>query len=613
MTAVPMVTSTRSAVPGRPGHMITRVRMVRFKRFADETFDLAGNSVVLAGPNNSGKTTLLHALSTWNLVLQRWLQERGTVSEAARRISLTLDEFTALPIREMNLLWLDRHTSRKPKDAKTPKNAPIYIEVAAKPPNQPEVSLTMELLYANEKLVYVRPVASPDDTTTTVREIPVAMTDLSIAHVPAFSGIGTQEARHAPGMQNKLLGEGRAGEIVRNLLVGIWEESQRDEQRGPWKNLVDDIRRFFQFELLPPEYSERHPYIVCEYRPSVLRAKNMRGPKLDIANAGSGFHQVLLLLSFFYGKPSSVLLLDEPDAHLHVILQREVADHLRLVAAKQRCKLLIATHAEVLLNGAEPDEIVSFVGQHPRRLLSHSDKRDLSDALETLTSLDLLQAHHAGAVLYVEDEGDWKILREWARVLDHPALMFLANPYLWPMRGKGNFERARTHFKCLKHAFKGITGVCVLDGDGERAPASANAGPEGFGVFRWKRYEIENYLINPDVLRRYIRGDDPEPILFEVFVTEAFGKNFPAKVDWLDDSVRALVDVKGSRFLVDTLAKSVAPLEKRDLYMLAAHMKPSEIHADVRQCLDVIAKLAPAVSPIVEANATLPDEGGIEA
>ena len=42
----------------------------------------------------------------------------------------------------------------------------------------------------------------------------------------------------------------------------------------------------------------------------------------SVASAGSGVHQVLLLLAFFYARPSSVFLLDEPYAHLHVFLQK---------------------------------------------------------------------------------------------------------------------------------------------------------------------------------------------------------------------------------------------------------------------------------------------------
>jgi predicted ATP-binding protein involved in virulence len=55
--------------------MIRRVSIRYFKRFEDITFDLSDH-VILAGPNNSGKTTLLQAIVVWNLALQRWKVER---------------------------------------------------------------------------------------------------------------------------------------------------------------------------------------------------------------------------------------------------------------------------------------------------------------------------------------------------------------------------------------------------------------------------------------------------------------------------------------------------------------------------------------------------------
>lgn len=48
---------------------ISKVVIRNFKRFSDETFDLDGH-VVVAGPNNSGKTTLLQAVATWSLALR---------------------------------------------------------------------------------------------------------------------------------------------------------------------------------------------------------------------------------------------------------------------------------------------------------------------------------------------------------------------------------------------------------------------------------------------------------------------------------------------------------------------------------------------------------------
>ena len=591
--------------------MLTKVRLTRFKRFEDEVFDLTGQSVMLAGPNNSGKTTLLHAISAWSLALRRWQQESGDKSARTRRISVVLDEFTALPLREMNLLWLNRHVARKVPDAKTPKAAPIFIE-ATVTTSQGLQSLTMELLYANEKLVYVRPLAS-QDSKTTLTTLPDFVKNFLVVHVPPFSGIGTQEPRHSTGIQSKLVGEGRAGEIVRNLILDIWEQSGSSQTSSPWTDFSSDLMRLFQYELLPPQFSDTQPYIVCEYRPASLGSSQQRGPRLDIANAGSGFHQVLLLLAFFYARPSSVLLLDEPDAHLHFILQREIFDHLRNVAQARACKLIVATHAEVLLSGAEPDSIVSFVGSRPKRLMTQHEKRALTDALKTLTSLDLLQASHVGAVLYVEDESDSKLLREWAVILDHPARDFLSFPYVWPLEGKGNLGEAKRHFTCLRLAYPEMKGLCILDRD-QGQPINENA-PPGLVLVSWPRYEIENYLLNPDLLLKFV---DRSTNLFELAavqsdreqVIRAFNENFPTGIDWLGDA-QVLKDLKASTFLVDTLSRTSRPLQKRDLYMLAALTASEQVHRDVREMLDRIASMLPTVVPVLAANASPEDANGL--
>lgn len=64
-----------------------------------------------------------------------------------------------------------------------------------------------------------------------------------------------------------------------------------------------------------------------------------------------------MLLTFLYTRPDSVLLLDEPDAHLHVILQDVIYGELRSVAAQQNSQLIISTHSEVLVNSVTPREL----------------------------------------------------------------------------------------------------------------------------------------------------------------------------------------------------------------------------------------------------------------
>ena len=62
--------------------MIRRVRLGSFKRFRNQSFEL-DDSIVLAGPNNAGKSTLLQAIATWKFGLDHWLAQR----EGGSRVS----------------------------------------------------------------------------------------------------------------------------------------------------------------------------------------------------------------------------------------------------------------------------------------------------------------------------------------------------------------------------------------------------------------------------------------------------------------------------------------------------------------------------------------------
>ncbi len=560
--------------------MIDEVRISHFKRFeVDEVIDVSGDVVLLAGPNNSGKSTVLQALAAWNLAMQRWLAERGE-RQSQKRISLTVDEFTAAPVREMNLLWRNRRTAdarRTGAGKATTKARPIVITVSGSDAQGAAWTLAIEL-----------------------------------------------EPFRAAGYRDRLIGQGRPGEIVRNLLWEIWQQTDQTS----WKALVKDIEDLFGYTLLPPVYNAtKQAFIICEYRP---RSKGgISTPKLDIASAGSGFHQVLLLLAFFYAKPATVLLLDEPDAHLHFILQREVFNRLRAVAAQRRCQLIVATHAEALLDDTEPTGILSFF-KKPHRLQTRKQVQDLRFALHRLSSTDLLQADHVGAVLYLEDDSDARLLGEWASALRHPAERFFKFPYIYPLGGAGELSEAKRHFLALNVAFPGIHGLCLLDRDRGGGPESQDF-PGGLRLLRWDRYEIENYLLNPAVLKRFLRqnylvpsSDSPQlalpavaPEVIErdqVLVDQEFARQGLAGLDYLSEDIQILRDLKASELLVAILGKTSRRLPKRDLYLVAQAMHPEEIHPEIIEKLDAIAEMFPSLEAPDEQTQTTanhaPDEEG---
>ena len=548
--------------------MIRRVTIRKFKRFREQTFELA-ESVVLAGPNNAGKSTLLQAIATWKLGIDRWLAQREG-GRAVRRsgVAITRADFTAVPLREMNLLWEGRKVTGPRGMSGTRRLIEIVVEGGA---GEEEWTCGVEFQYSNPEVVHVRPQRAKDLDPAAIRAFPpLAARDLDIVHVPPLAGIERDEPRRDRGMQDLLVGQGRPGEILRNLLWEIFENSPEN-----WRLLAEHICKLFRIEVLAPSYAPAQPYIVCEYR------EPGRDRPLDLSNAGSGTLQVLLLLAFLYARPAAVILLDEPDAHQHVILQRQVYDLIRKVARERGGQVLIATHSEVILDATEPTRVLGFFGESPRPLVDQDQRNQLREALKRLTTTDLLLGREVGAVLYVEGETDERILGEWARILNHPAQSFFERPFVRSLGGR-RLREAREHFFAMKAAFSGLPALCLLDGDNRDDEPDEEIGRAGLVVLRWRRYEIENYLLQPAAIRRFANFP---------LVEEAFWRQVPRGTNLFGDHV-SLVRVKASdEFFVPLLAEIGRPTPKRDLDLLAAQMLPDEIHPEVVEKLDRVATL----------------------
>ena len=89
--------------------------------------------------------------------------------------------------------------------------------------------------------------------------------------------------------------------------------------------------------------------------------------RLDLSASGRGLQQTLLLLAHMAVNPDSVLLLDEPDAHLEILRQRQIYELLTRSAARH-CQVIAASHSEVILNeAADRDVVIAFVWRAPDR------------------------------------------------------------------------------------------------------------------------------------------------------------------------------------------------------------------------------------------------------
>ncbi len=546
--------------------MIHTVRIRGFKRFDEVEFRLPGH-VVLAGPNNTGKTTVLQAIASWSLALRRWRDLNDfNRRNGYTRAPMARQAFTAVPLRSFDLLWTDRRYQGQ-----------IEIELQ----HDAGWSVTMEFIPDSTEQIYVRPEANV--SVDTLREL-----DLRAVYVPPMSGPGTDEPLLQTPKIEQLLGTGRPGEVLRNLLA------EANGNEPAWEALQASVRRLFGYELLPPDSSGAH--ILAEYRTVE------GGPHLDIASAGSGFQQVLMLLAFLNTRKGAVLLLDEPDAHLHIILQDTIYHELRTVAARQRSQLVVATHSEVVINSVDPRELCVTLNE-PRMVADTAERSQLISSLRVLSNADITQALGARGVLYVENYTDINILREWAATRQHRASDLLATELMWRPQ---NFQAqegqrglkgitASDHFKALQLVRDGLPGLELRDGDAQHMMPDTGISGAGLQWLRWRRYEIESYLIHPDTLTRFVEAvvgvSSAAPHVEEMLAY--WRRAFPPAVveDPLGDH-EYLVEAKARTRLLPPLldAAGLYGLPYTRYHEIAALMLPEEIHPEVVEKLDAICR-----------------------
>ena len=466
-----------------------------------------------------------------------------------------------------------------------------------------EKSFTVQLRWHNRNTVY----ASPKGGWENFRELD-ANGDLGsssfprMVYVPPSSNIAAQERPLDTANLRALVGEGRPGSVVRNM-IWLTFKAERDAQAAkrfsqPFTLLRKHIEDWFGVKVSDPEYVEgRSRFVVSTY--------STRGDlELDWVNAGSGLLQCLIVLTFLYGFQPDVLLLDEPDAHLHVNLQRTLLDFLR---RQMNTQMLIATHAEEFIQRVRPEQI-SFLTPSGVKLVPDTDTARL--ALSEINNLDILNLIARKVFVYVEGETDEELLRGWAEALGKsPELRSLSNDMprvaFVALRGGSADEMlqfADRHFRGCKLLGEGAERVLVLDRNDGKWIRRAEQDPN---LLVWRKRHVESYLLVPEAWERAARNaaENQFPIAREAAAgaVRAFFKEQSRglEVNWLNPAEQVFRDVDAKQMLFEARANRgdgydalTARLYDQQVVVtrrdVAVAMLPAEIHDDIKQVFEKI-------------------------
>ena len=591
--------------------MLTKLTIRNFKRFGEVEIEL-GNPVVFIGPNNSGKTTALQALALWEIGLKLWGEKRSGKRTPEKRPGVTINrrDLISCPVPGANLLWRDLHVRDVQKIDGSQQTSNVLIELIVEGVGEGESwTCGLEFYYANAESFYCRPVRLPNNPVGTQVIIPDEAKKVQLAFLQPMSGLLANETRLDQGAINVRLGEGRTAEVLRNLCYMIYREEGRgnpldhtlsetkqNRSESRWNTLKRQIKRLFGVELDPPEYIAERGEIEMTYT-------DPSGVRLDISSSGRGLQQTLLLLSHLKVNPRSVVLLDEPDAHLEILRQREIYQQITEAAKEQQNQVIIASHSEVILaEAADRDTVVAFVGK-PHRIDDRGSQ--LLKSLKHIGFDQYYQAEQTGWVLYLEGSTDLAILQALARALGHPAYETLERPFVSYVSNQP--QKAREHFHGLREGKPDLVGYSLSD----RIPQPLQSGP-GLKEYMWTRREIENYLCSQGTLHAFAAAcaHDQGP-LFEqaekaryIETMQRSIEDYVPQVAQRDPGDRWWIDTKASDDFLDRLfeaffkaIKLPNTMRKTNYHVLAGYVPRDQIDPEISKVLDSILEVSQQAKP----------------
>jgi uncharacterized protein YejL (UPF0352 family) len=297
-------------------------------------------------------------------------------------------------------------------------------------------------------------------------------------------------------------------------------------------------------------------------------------------------------------------LLDEPDAHLHVNLQREILDYFKQKSNERNVQFLIATHAEEFAKGVDASQIVSLLSNVPKRV--ESTPRILH-AMADVSNAELAELLASPIVLYVEGESDERTLRAWAKTCGaDESIRKVCFRVMGGGPKKQMKEAADRHFDALKQIIPQVKRLMLFDYDND---ATYHPEPGNPALFEWKRKNIENYLLVPDAwVRAALKQLSIEPdelfaapikqMIDDFFASENL--TLPSGKTWRDVKARIFIDIDGKQLLFENKDSLFQVLRKhkpsieliRDI--VAGNMIADEIHADVHAFFEKLKSIASA-------------------
>jgi len=364
-------------------HSIT---VKRFKKVLNAEFN-AGNVNVLIGGNNSGKSTIAQAMHFGIALLQSIFASEGKWPKG-NDLSISLNPSDIIYCPSEDIYALGTGATLKTDTTKDKSKSPTIRYTL-------DNGESFSIAFCKGKN---RNIAVSVTNAKVAQELAKLDSPFSVFS-PGLAGISKKESYISDGVLFRALARGDANLVLRNILQRLWPGNNHDNtEKGRWDNFLSELREVFPDIDIKVHFNSS----LDEYIDVKITTNGIDWVPLEIA--GTGVLQATQILSYIHRFQPSLMVLDEPDSHLHPDNQRLLCSMFQRIANSRDIQIVLTTHSRHVIDAIGASSNVLWVREGSVDIASQDDEIGILMEIGALDIRERIGQDSTTAVILTEDE-----------------------------------------------------------------------------------------------------------------------------------------------------------------------------------------------------------------
>ena len=266
----------------------------------------------------------------------------------------------------------------------------------------------------------------------------------------------------------------------------------------------------------------------------------------DINNVGQGMQTLVLMLSTILLLKPSIVLMDEPEVHMHPSLIKEFVKYIQLLSVDTQ--FIITTHSLVLIQEVGLDKVFSLKNEIDQKGIIVSKVEDKNKLLETVQQLGyeidtLTYTLKPSVFVFTEGPSDKDFILAFAEKaglqtqINSFSISFIA------MGGKGNRYKLANLINKLNEEFIDAPLLMILDRDETTNTTIEEISTKFFSknpkrLHYLSKRQIENYLIDEKAIKSIVAKKIKDDALLSQWGNENFNNKIFSFVELQKDKIQ---------------------------------------------------------------------------